>query len=285
MPNALDILPKPLLVEEFIYDEILNHKINLFLAAHKAETGVDFTALTESSLVVRLIRSSAEDEYNQRQRTNERYRARFVYFSEGENLKILMREEGLEPADGETTERRQERIRLQRIGSSAAGPLEWYRRKAIEVAPDEIEDISVDFPDQSTVLISILAKTPDGLPSDDLVERIRAVLTSDEVHPDDHTQIIVRGAEAVDRDVHAIITLEPDTDIAVFNALQTYFEGAFAGRRGLGRDITNSWIIGQLQQSGIHKVENLSVEAAPVLPYQVARLSSLNIVLADGRDY
>lgn len=285
MSDELNILPKPKLVEELTIDQIRDNKLAIFLADYKANNGEDYTALTESSMAVRLIRSSAEEEFNMRQRANERYRNRLVYFSNVENLDILLKDEGLEPADGETRERKQERIILQRVGSSAAGPLEWYKRKAFEVAPDEIEDISVDFPDKSTVRIAILAKTEDGIPSADLVSRVEAVLTSDEVHPDDHTSILVIGAEPVDVTTHARIILEPNTDQAVFDALEAHYRGAFAGRRGLGRNMPWSWVSARLQVAGVYSVEDLGSTAPTIAPYQVAKLTTVTLVQEQSRAY
>lgn len=285
MVRALDILPPPKLVEEVSTKAILDRRIAIFLEVYREAAGKDFGALTESSPIVRALRSAAEDETVMRQRINERYRARFVYFASGDNLELLLEDEGLQPIEGETEARRQERIILNRTGSSAAGPLEWYRRKAIEVAPDEIADISVDFPGGSVVRVAILAKTLDGIPSDDLVARVRDRLTSDEVHPDDHTEIEVLGAEPVPVVVRARITLEPDTDPQVFAALEPRYRGAFAEHIGLGRDVPWSWSSSRLQVPGVHKVKMLGDEPPAVLPYQVAYLQDLILELAQTRGW
>lgn len=285
MSDALHLLTPPSIIDEFTAEAIFQRKLDVFLATYKVETDTDFTALTESNPVIRLLRSASEDEANARQRENERYRSRFVYFSSGDNLIQLMRDEGLEPIEGETNERRQERIILTRTGSSAAGPPEWYKRKAIEVAPDEIEAISVDYPDASTVRVAILAKTIDGIASNELVERVRTVLTSDEVHPDDHVEIHVMGAEPVPITVHARIVLEPGTDEGVFDALDPHYRSGFAARRALGRDMPFSWSSSRLQVPGVYSVEDLSPLPVAVLPYQVATLEHLYLELSDGRAY
>lgn len=285
MSDALNILPKPSLVEEISTEVLLDRKLELFLSAYKAETGKDFTALNEASAVVSLIRSSAEEETHLRVRLNQRYRARFVYFAEGQNLLTLMNDEGLTEKDGESDERRRERIRLQRAGSSAAGPLEWYKRKAIEVAPSEIEDINVDFPNASHVRVAILSRSESGIPTAALVSQVQAVLTSDEVHPDDHTTVEIIGAEPVNISIHARITLEPGTDPAVFNALEAHYRQEFAKRRGLGRDISGSWTTSTLHVAGVHSVEVLNAQKLAILPFQVAKLDDLDLELAESRTY
>lgn len=285
MATALDILPPPRLVEDVTAEAILARKLAVFLETYREAAGQDFTALTESSPVVRLLRSEAEDERVLRQRLNERYRSRLVYFARGENLITLLREEGLQPIEGEGDERRQQRIILARTGSSAAGPLEWYRRKAIEVSPGEIADISVDFPSASTVRVAVLAKTADGIPSADLVDRVRRTLTAADVHPDDHTTITVIGAEPVPISVHARIVLEPDASADVFNALGARYRSAFAARLGLGRDMPASWTCAVLQVPGVYSVSLVSAPPPAVLPYQVAYLQSLHLDLASARQW
>ncbi|WP_428527162.1 baseplate J/gp47 family protein [Roseibium sp.] len=285
MSDALHLLTPPSIIDEFSAEAIFQRKLGVFLASYKAATGNDYTSLTESNIVVRLLRADAEDEANARQRHNERYRSRFVYFASGDNLVHLMRDEGLEPVDGETKERRQERIILGRTGSSAAGPPEWYQRHAIAVAPNEIEAIAVDFPDASTVRVAILAKTVDGIPPQDLVARVGAKLTSEAVHPEDHIEIIVMGAEPVPVTVRARIVLEPDTDPAVFNALDRHYRDGFAARRALGRDMPWSWSSARLQVPGVYSVEELGAPPPDVHPYQVATLDSLVLELASGRAY
>lgn len=283
--DDLEILPQPKIVDELTAEDIFQRMLGTLLRTYKEANGKDFTALTESNPAIRLLRSAAEEEAKLRVQENERYRARFVYFSRDENLDTLLREEGLEPAEGESTTRKQQRIIVARTGSSSAGPTEWYQRKAIEVAPDEIEMVSAELIDDRTVRITILAKTPDGIPSADLIDRVKAVVASDDVHADDHETIIVTGPEPVDVTIRARITLEPDTDEAVFHALKDRFNGSFTERRSLGRDIPWSWTNSRLHVPGVHEVENLNSHLPSIQPHQVARLAGLELELNDRREY
>ncbi|MBL4785269.1 MAG: baseplate J/gp47 family protein [Cohaesibacteraceae bacterium] len=280
MANELDILPQPSIVEEISSADIIDRKLEIFLTAYREETGKDFTALTEDSLVVRLVRSYAEQEAKLRVAINERFRAGFVYFARDANLDLLLTDEGLIPEPGATRERKQERIILARSGSSAAGPPEWYRRKIVEVSPDEIRDVSIDFPDSSTVRIAILAKSIDGIPPDDLVNRVRNAVISDDVHPDDHFAITVSGAEPVAVNIAYEITLELGADEAVFNALEAHYRGAFAERLALGRNIPEDWTRSRLMVPGVFSVTNSGTEPPKVESWQIPYLDSLVLVLS-----
>jgi phage-related baseplate assembly protein len=285
MADELDILPPPRIIEEFTLEEIEQRKVDTFLAVFKELTGQDFTDLTEASPITRLIHSAALEEFRLRQQLNERFRNRFVYFAKGDALIDLMAEEGLDPINGETDLQRQQRIITQRTGSSAAGPPEWYIRKAKEVSPEQIEKIAVDYPDQSHARLSVLAKNETGIPAPELVESVREAVNAPDVHPDDHITVEVIGAEPVSLEVHARITLEPDADQTVFDALENHFKNAFKARRDLGRDMPWSWVASKLHVAGVYKVEDLGGNYPTVKPYQVAKLNSFVLELESGRQY
>lgn len=285
MSSSLDILPQPKLIEEFTRAEIEARMLATFQEEYLAETGLEFTDLTESSIVTRLIRSAALDEERRRVALNRRYRATFVYFADDENLATLLHDEGLGSIEGETKEQKQERIILQRVGSSSAGPKEWYIRKAIEVAPNAIERIGVDFPNLSSVRLSILANTDTGIPDIELVTAVADAINSPDVHPDDHIDIAVTGAEPVGVEIIASITLEPNTNVAVFNALESHFQEAFISRRDLGRDINWAWVSSVLFVPGVHKVTNIASNLPAIEPFQVAKLDGVTLTLDTGRAY
>ncbi|WP_068087485.1 baseplate J/gp47 family protein [Polycladidibacter stylochi] len=275
--NDLSLLPAPLLVGEPSVEDILARKLDVFLRHYKTETGKDFTALTESSPVVSLLRAAAEDEYNERLRQNARYRARFVYFADGDNLDLLLSEEGLQPVAGESRARKQERIRLQRAGSSAAGPAEWYRRHGIGVAPDEIADIKVDFPQLSHVRVTVLASNATGIPSSQLLQAVNARLQADDAHPDDHIAVSVVPAVGVPVFVHAAIVFERGADQSILKPLETAFHMTWAAKRALGRKHAWSWISSQFMGAGIVDVQNLGAPPPDILPNQVPLLSAVKL--------
>jgi len=283
MSDKLAVLPQPQLVEEFTVDQILQGKLATFLKIYKEDTGTDYTDLTESSIVVRLLRSASEEEAALRVQINERHRSKYVYFSRDENLQILAREEGIIPAQGETDARLRERIIEERSGSSSAGPPEWYRQHALAVAPDEIEDVTAERMSLSHIRIAISARNEDGIPSADLVARVHARLTSDEVHADDEVLIEVIGAEPQVLHVRALIYLFEDVDTAVFDALFAVFKKSFALRRGLGRKIPWGWCQKTLIVDGVFDAADNGSVIPDIARHQIARLGELDLQLATER--
>jgi phage-related baseplate assembly protein len=84
--------------------------------------------------------------------------------------------------------------------------------------------------------------------------------------------------------VIARIWLYPDTPMVAFDAIGARFKEALAAHSGLGWDLTPSWVIGELQRPGVHKVE-LLVPTTDIRANanQAVRLIHLNLEFA-GRD-
>ena len=98
------------------------------------------------------------------------------------------------------------------------------------------------------------------------------------------SQIFDENGKVIPVTVIARIWLYPDTPMAAFNAIGARFKEALAAQSGLGWDLTPSWVIGELQRPGVHKVELL----APTTDIranatQAVRLMHLNLEFA-GRD-
>jgi len=72
--------------------------------------------------------------------------------------------------------------------------------------------------------------------------------------------------------------------MAVFDGLAQRLTQALAKEAVLGWDLTRSWLIGQLQQAGVHKVE-LSEPDADIRIHstQAVRLTDVQLTFA-GRD-
>ena len=91
-------------------------------------------------------------------------------------------------------------------------------------------------------------------------------------------------AELMPVTVHARLWLFPDAPLETLAAIQAVSASTLAAFAGLGWDLTRSWIVGQLQRAGVHKVELLSPTTdIRVAANQAVRLASLNLEFA-GRD-
>jgi phage-related baseplate assembly protein len=84
--------------------------------------------------------------------------------------------------------------------------------------------------------------------------------------------------------VTAQVYLYPDTPVSVFNNLQATLQAAFAAQSGLGWDVTPSWLIAQLHQSGVQRVVLQAPSAVVVCgSNQAPALGAITLTMA-GRD-
>jgi phage-related baseplate assembly protein len=94
----------------------------------------------------------------------------------------------------------------------------------------------------------------------------------------------VVSASIVPVDVAATVFLYPDTPAQVIEQLRVDFPARFAAARGLGWDLTRSWINAQLHPSGVQRVELAFPSGDTIITEeQCAALRSVEITFG-GRD-
>ena len=129
----------------------------------------------------------------------------------------------------------------------------------------------------------MLAKGEEQTVSNAVLNAVRAVVLRDDIRVLTDTVEVV-PAELIPVTVAARLWLYPDAPMAAFDAIDARFREALAAQSGLGWDLTRSWIIGQLQRPGVHKVELLSPTTdIRANANQAVRLIHLNLEFA-GRD-
>jgi phage-related baseplate assembly protein len=136
---------------------------------------------------------------------------------------------------------------------------------------------------RARVLAEVLAGGGYGIASADLVETVNERLQSDDVRV--VTDVLtVTGATIVPVNVTAQVWLYPETPLAVFEGLEQRLRDAFDAQSGLGWDVTQSWLIAQLNPAGVQRVA-LTTPAANVIcqPNQAPALGTVTLTLA-GRD-
>lgn len=136
---------------------------------------------------------------------------------------------------------------------------------------------------RSRVLALVLAGGGYGIASPELIATADAYLQADDVRPVTDT-LTVSGASILPVDVTADIWLYPQTRISVFESLPAQLQSAFDAQSGMGWDVTQSWIIAQLNTAGVQRVE-MSLPAADVIcrPNEAPALRTITLVYA-GRN-
>lgn len=275
--SDLASLPTPAVIEPLSFETIFSELQTEFQSRYP-----DYSALLASDPAVKLLEVAAYREVLLRNRINAAAKASLLAFATGSDLDHLAAFYGVTRLSEETDEALRLRTRQRIIGFANAGGAAHYRYWALSASPD-VADVEVDSPEPGRVRISVLAKGEEETVPDAVLEAVRAVVLRDDIRVLTDTVEVV-AAELIPITVTARIWLYPDTPMAAFEAIAPRFKDALAAQSGLGWDLTPSWVIGELQRPGVHKVE-LHSPATDIRANanQAVRLLNLNLELA-GRD-
>ena len=275
--SDLASLPTPAVIETLSFETIFSELQTEFQSRYP-----DYSALLASDPAVKLLEVAAYREVLLRNRINVAAKASLLAFATGNDLDHLAAFYGVTRLMDETDEALRLRTRQRIIGFANAGGAAHYRYWALSASP-VVADVEVDSPEPGRVRISVLAKGEEQTVSNAVLDAVRAVVLRDDIRVLTDTVEVV-AAELIPVTVTARIWLYPDTPLAAFEAIAPRFKDALAAQSGLGWDLTPSWVIGELQRPGVHKVELHSPTTdIRANANQAVRLMHLNLEFA-GRD-
>ncbi len=261
----LAILPEPTVIEPLDYEADLRRRKDKLIDLDEAlpveeQNNIREFIDLESELSVKILEEATYAEMILRNRINQAYRARLLYFATGADLDHVAEEYGVERLVDEPDEDFRERVRISNRGSSSAGPDDWWRKHAL-AAHEQVEDVSVDRveigPDNEErgfIRVAVLADTDDGIPSEEILTDVRNKLTADDVRGV-CVKVEVVAATSLVFDVTAKIWTFENAASDTFDNLEAQLRAAVAENRALNWDVTTSWITTQLHQSGVYLVE------------------------------
>ena len=275
--NDLASLTAPAVIEPLSFETIFSELQTEFQSRYP-----DYSALLASDPAVKLLEVAAYREVLLRNRVNAAAKASLLAFATDSDLDHLAAFYGVTRLTDETDEALRLRTRQRIIGFANAGGAAHYRYWALSASPD-VADVEVDSPEPGRVRISVLAKGEADTVPDAVLDAVRAVVLRDDIRVLTDTVEVV-PAELIPVTVTARVWLYPDTPMVAFDAIGARFKEALAAHSGLGWDLTPSWVIGELQRPGVHKVE-LLVPTTDIRANanQAVRLIHLNLEFA-GRD-
>jgi phage-related baseplate assembly protein len=269
-PTDLTVVPPPQVIETLEFETIFQEMLVQF---QKLEP--EYTFLTEADPVVKLLQHMAYREMGQRERTNQVAQSNLLPFSTGADLDNLgafynIRRLQIAPARRDNNgdivipavmESDDDfKYRIQQRRSSTAGGAAHYRYWAFQTDP-RVKDVAVyspDFPSNinmgGQVQVALLSKEPNGTPSQDLIDKVSAVVGRDDVKV---LSDIVDVIPAVQKpfEVQANIKLYPNAPISAVADAMTRLQTEFDKAQGLGRDITLSWLTSKLSSDNVHSVQ------------------------------
>ena len=275
--SDLASLPTPAVIETLSFETIFTELQTEFQSRYP-----DYSALLASDPAVKLLEVAAYREVLLRNRVNAAAKASLLAFATDSDLDHLAAFYGVTRLTDETDEALRLRTRQRIIGFANAGGAAHYRYWALSASPD-VADVEVDSPEPGRVRISVLAKGEADTVPDAVLDAVRAVVLRDDIRVLTDTVEVV-PAELIPVTVTARVWLYPDTPMVAFDAIGARFKEALAAQSGLGWDLTPSWVIGELQHPGVHKVELHSPTTdIRANANQAVRLIHLNLEFA-GRD-
>ena len=270
-------LPTPQVLETLRFETVFDALLRDFQVRYP-----QYSALLASDPAIKLIEVAAYRELLLRARINEAARANLLAFAVGHDLEHLGAFYGVSRLPQEQDEPLRRRIRARIMGFANAGGAAHYRYWALSASP-EVADVAVDSPGPGRVRISVLPTGHSDTVPEALLETVRATVLRDDVRVLTDTVEVV-PVSLVPVTVSAQIWLYPDTPMAVFDGLTSRLTRELAQAAVLGWDLTQSWLIGQLQQPGIHKVAlNEPATDIRIHSTQAVRLTDVQLTFA-GRD-
>lgn len=202
------------------------------------------SSLTDADPASKLLQLTAFYGTLLRQQVNEGAEAVMLARAVGANLDQLAANVGvtraiIDPGDPTSTPPRaptyesDERLRARAQqafeGLSVAGPVGAYRFHAMSASPD-VEDVDVTSPSPGRVRVYVLARSGNGLPSQQLLATVATALNADKVRPLTDLVEVLAGTK-IDYAVSARLEVSPGPDASVVRQAATAAVTAYTQRQ------------------------------------------------------
>ncbi|SFD14038.1 baseplate assembly protein [Pseudoalteromonas denitrificans] len=268
-PIDLTQLFAPDIVEALDYETIFDE----MLQALQNKTD-QFNTLIESDPAFKILEVAAYRELLLRQRVNDASKSVMLAYATGNDLDNLAALFGVKRqciSDSESDElimesdtRFRMRIPLSLEGHSTAGPVGAYKFHTLSASVD-VKDVSVATPEPGKVLVTVLANTQTGLPSQALLNQILQRLNDEDIRPLTDW-VNVQAAHIINYQIEANIELNsgPGKTQTLDNVNLKVNEFIQQAHQ-LGNEITVSGLYAAMHQVGVKKVKLLQ----PVSDIQV----------------
>jgi len=288
MSGMIDLsqLPEPSVIEVVSYELILAERKERFISLNPVEKqdAIRATLELESEPITKLLQENAYREMLLRQRVNEAALAVMLAFAVEGDLDQIAANFHLErleldkgdplavppiPPTMESNDDLRARCQMAFEGLSVAGPRGAYIYHALS-ADGRVSDVSAESPAPCEVLVSVLSREGKGIASPELLSKVTAALSDDDIRPLGD-RLTVQSVAVVEYAVKAVLYYYPGPEsepirAAAEKSLQRYI----SNQRRIGRDIRRSALYAALHVEGVQRVELLLPAADIVLSKQQA---------------
>lgn len=292
-PIDLAQLPDPKVVEQLDYEQILEQRKAALLAlwpeAERAEIAARMAL--ESDPLNKLLQENAYRELVWRQRVNEAALATLLAKARGADLDQVAANYNVRrlvvtpatdqaPAVMEGDDALRERAQMAFEGLSTAGPRNAYVYHA-RSADGRVADATAVSPAPAEVVVTVQALAGDGSAPADLLARVLAALSDEDVRPV-ADRVTVQGAQILPYSVTATLYLAstgPEAE-PILAAAEARCRALVNARRRLGVEVSASAVHAALHVEGVRKVQlNGWADIVPTA-YQAGYCTGIHLSLA-----
>ncbi|MBB3141212.1 baseplate J/gp47 family protein [Halomonas organivorans] len=296
-PIDLSQLPAPDVIEALDYETLFTERKDRLLDLTPAEErdALAATLALESEPLTKLLQENAYRELILRQRINEAARAVMLAYAQDADLDQLGANYDVErlvidPGDPDalppvppTLERDADyraRIQLAFESLSVAGPVGAYEFQA-RAAHADVLDVSVVSPEPVDVVVTVLARSGNGIPRPEVLEAVRTHI--DERRPLTD-RVTVQPASLAGYHIDASLILNPGPDgEVVISAARRRLDAYITDRHRLGAWVTRSGIDAALTVEGVVAVELSGWQELRAEPHQAPHCLDASITVGGRR--
>ena len=215
---------------------------------------------------------------------NDVLRSRLLAFATGADLDHLAAFYEVTRLPGETDTAFRERVALENKGRSTGGSKYWYEAAARR-ADVRVKSATVYRERLLPIIhIAILSTENGGIPTQDLLDAVSAVVLSNTVRLVNDT-IVIEAAVSQPTPVVADVWLLPDAASGVLDQMGPALQEAWANEGGIGFDLEPSWLQARLHLQGVKRVEVIAPADPVIAPDGVAIAIGPITLNFKGRDY
>jgi phage-related baseplate assembly protein len=284
LPAELADLPAPALVEVVAYaarySDLQAKLVQIF-----ADAGISYDVEDlETDPAQVLLQVSAYQDVLLRQRVNEAIRSWFLAYATGGDLDVLAQWYDVARLVGETDDALKRRVVLAIQGRSTGGTEARYRSIAlgadVRVADAAVYTVGRD----PTINVAVFSTDNAGVAGAALLAKVDTALQAPEVRMVNDAIVVASAAQQV-TDIAANVWLLPSAPESVLAQMETGLREAWARDMLLGRDLTLSWLLAQLQIDGVQRVELVAPTTDIDVPFNRAAALGTVTLTKMGRAY
>lgn len=284
MSVDLSQLPPPNVVKPLNFEaELQRLKAIVREEMASVEPDIDSLLELESEPLLKVLQRIAYENMSMQARINDSAHACMLAYAVEEDLDVFAANNNVQRLPGETDEQLRRRAQMAFEGLTTAGSKGSYIFHALG-ADARVLDAMPITPTGGTVRVVVLSTEGDGGAGPDLLARVDAALSPDDVRPMSETVEVV-SAEVLPFTVNARIYAYPGpTQASVLERALASLDIYLSSCRKLGYDVPITGRAAALHVQGVQRVEFEAdaSEDVQVQPHQVAHCTAVHVTLAEG---